>query len=185
MTNDPSKEQMLSLDPKAKKAAFEAFYHKNFKKIEQLVLQNSGNMSDAEDLFQECMIILYKNLQKDDFHGTGSLDSYFYGICKRTWLNQLKKRQQSEKAAAGFQEELVTEEELPLWKQNKHVNDLSKLLEKVSGKCKSVLVDFYFYNMTVHEIMEKYNLGSLGAAKNKKYRCMQQLIAYSKNIVNS
>ena len=138
--------------------------------------------AEAKDIFQESILIIYEQLKSEKFKGESSIDTNFYTVCKRIWIRQLHKKDKQEQVAKGFQEEsLMVAEDDSFYS---HIN-LSSMLMKISDTCRAVLTDFYFYNQTMNEIREKYKLGSLGAAKNKKYRCMQQLMAYAKTYQNN
>ncbi len=59
--------------------------------IANLVKQNNGNAQDASDLFQEILIILHRYAQ-EGFVLSCSLKSFLYTLCKRRWINELKKK---------------------------------------------------------------------------------------------
>jgi len=63
--------------------------------ISNLVKQNNGNGQDALDLFQEMLIILHRYAQ-EGFVLSCSLKSFLYTLCKRRWINELKKKGRSE-----------------------------------------------------------------------------------------
>jgi hypothetical protein len=60
------------------------------------------------------------------------------------------------------------------------IGKLQALLNRLDSQCKMVIEDFYFVQMTMGELMEKYELGSEEAAKNKKYRCLKKLISLAR-----
>jgi len=63
--------------------------------ITDLVKKNNGNPHDAMDLFQEVLIILHRYSQ-EGFILSCSLKSFLYTLCKRRWINELKKKGRSE-----------------------------------------------------------------------------------------
>jgi len=52
---------------------------------------------------------------------------------------------------------------------------IESFLELLSFDCKEILIDFYYRKKTMKELKEKFNLGSIQAAKNKKCRCLSYL----------
>jgi len=69
--------------------------YKNYAPImTNLIKQNSGSEEDALDLFQEVLIILHRYAQ-EGFVLSCSLKSFLYTLCKRRWLNELKKKGRS------------------------------------------------------------------------------------------
>jgi len=81
--------QGLSL---GKSDAMKTVYTDHFGMIKHLVLKNSGNEADAEDVFQEAMVILYQKLNSPNFELTVQLKTYVYSICRNLWLNELNRR---------------------------------------------------------------------------------------------
>lgn len=65
-------------------------YKDNFNKISKYVLNNSGNIADAEDLFQETMIVLIGKIRQEQFQLTASIDTYMYVISRNLWLKKLR-----------------------------------------------------------------------------------------------
>ncbi len=53
--------------------AFGELYIKNFKMVLRYIERNNGNRQDAEDIFQDTMIVLCKKLRTDEFTLTASM----------------------------------------------------------------------------------------------------------------
>src|SRR5690606_897349 len=70
-----------------------------FPTIRYLIKKNTGNDEDAEDIFQESLIVVLKNVQKDDFYLTCSFLTYLYSISRNLWMQKLKTKR---KGAANF-----------------------------------------------------------------------------------
>ena len=66
--------------------AFGKLYQDNFGKISNFVQKNSGNQADAEDLFQNAMMVLVEKLRQDNFQLAASINTYVYAICKNLWF---------------------------------------------------------------------------------------------------
>lgn len=68
------------------------FYKKNYWMIRAYVIQNSGNLQDAEDVFQDALVFLYKKLQSNSLVIDTTIHAYFYGVCKNLWRNKLRRK---------------------------------------------------------------------------------------------
>src|SRR5688572_2320603 len=70
----------------------EELYQKYSGKIKLMVLQNSGNDTDAADIFQEVLLWIYKKAINQNFTLTCPLDAFLYVVCKNKWMSELSKR---------------------------------------------------------------------------------------------
>lgn len=64
------------------------------KKIVSLIVYNSGSEDDGYDILQESLMDIYHMANERDFKLTTSFESFLSLVCKRKWLNVLKKRKQ-------------------------------------------------------------------------------------------
>ncbi|WP_127132574.1 RNA polymerase sigma factor [Pseudoflavitalea rhizosphaerae] len=66
-------------------------YQKFSGNIRRYIIANSGSEDDAADIMQEAMIDIYKQASTQELTLTCPFEPYLLLICKRKWLNQLKK----------------------------------------------------------------------------------------------
>lgn len=171
-------EAFKSGNQKAIDRSIDFVYRNHYEMIKKMVVSNSGNTTDADDLFQEALVIFYRNIQNGSFEGKSSIKTYFYAIARNIWFGQI--RQSNKVEVLGL--ESIPEKMQPV--ENVQSDDpslelqkiITDLLNKMSDACKSILTDFYYRNMSVEAIRENYKLASKQAAKTKKYRCLQKLI---------
>jgi DNA-directed RNA polymerase specialized sigma24 family protein len=57
-------------------------YTVNFRTIRHLVVTNNGNESDAQDVFQETLVVLFSKVRKEELELTCSLTTYLYSIAR-------------------------------------------------------------------------------------------------------
>lgn len=136
------------------------------------MIKNNGTESDAEDVFQDGIVVLYLKLKKEPDINI-DLGAYLFGINRNIWLKNLRKStpfvlEGMEKAA-----ELV--EEMSLYKKQISIRDS---LNQLDQHCKEILIDFYFNRSSMAQISKRFGLSSEKVAKNKKYRCLQKLVSY-------
>jgi len=67
-------------------------YTKYAGKIRYYILANNGTEDDAADIFQEALIDIYNQAQHKQLQLTCPFEPFLLLICKRKWLNLLKKR---------------------------------------------------------------------------------------------
>ena len=72
-------------------ASFQLLYKFYFPSVASYVKQNMGNTEDAEDIFQEAILVLLQRVRQPDFILTSALKTYLYAIAKNLWLKRLRK----------------------------------------------------------------------------------------------
>ena len=60
--------------------------------IVSIILKNNGTTNDAQDVFQDAIIIIYQKAQNGNMEAIGSFKGYFTGICKYVWMNKLRRK---------------------------------------------------------------------------------------------
>lgn len=158
--------------------ALEHVYENCFPVVKKMILSNSGTESEAQDVFQEAIMVLYDNLQKEDFVLTSSIRTFLYAVSHRMWLKNLT-RNTTKNVSLDFS----AEEGVEMWdfaleqhhEQERKFNKLSKALDLLGEPCKSVIVSFYLKDKTMKEISLKMGYSNSDSAKNQKYKCLQRL----------
>ncbi len=156
-------------------------YEQNFKLIEHLVVTNKGSSTDAEDLFQEGIIVLYKQLRKPDFGLDCKIKTYLYSVCRNLWLKRLRTFGRTTELTETYNAVPIDETSLQKIEITERTKSLMDLLETIGESCKKMLLFYYFEQLKMKEIAEKMDLANEQVAKNKKSICMRKLKAIVKD----
>jgi RNA polymerase sigma factor (sigma-70 family) len=150
--------------------------------IERLVRQGGGTRDDARDIFQDAVLLVYKKAQQPDFQLTSAFSTYFYGICRNLWGNRLQKKSStnvtlSESAKYSF----LTDDD---WHEQQEQVERSRLFyrafQQLGADCQRLL-QLFFQQKTMEEIMQEMQLGSYDYARRRKYLCKEKLSELIKN----
>jgi RNA polymerase sigma factor (sigma-70 family) len=68
-------------------------YKKFYNEISYMVTSNSGSKMDAEDLFQDALVVLYQKISRENLYLTCSFNTYLYSVCRHLWLQKLNRRE--------------------------------------------------------------------------------------------
>jgi RNA polymerase sigma factor (sigma-70 family) len=152
--------------------AFGALY-KNFPAIRKMIISNNGLKEDAEDIFQESLIILCSKVNDGNFTLTSQLGTFLYSVSRFLWNDELKRR--------GRRNDILTEVDLfentSLTEAAMDEEYKAKLAEKtmdtLGERCKELLLLFYTKSMKLNHIAAKMGYNSENTAKNQKYKCLE------------
>lgn len=154
-------------------------YDKSFSSIKQFVLKNSGQPEDAEDLFQEGLVVLYRKIKGGSLVLTCSLPTYVYSICRNIWLDQLRRvgKVGIDKGTIDGGEELVDLDSDTI--ETIYLNDRYALYQKhfqLLGEGCRKLLKLFFDKVKMKEITEKMGFGSEQYTRKRKFKCKEKLI---------
>lgn len=158
-------------------------YREFFPLAKSIVERNSGNYEDAEDLFQDSMVVLYKRLTRDKVTLQCSLKTFFYGICKNLWKQRLDRKwrlllsdNMAEEPAESYE---VIDKEI-----NEEVLEKKRLFLKhfftLPHRCQKIL-KLYLMDISLKEMANRLNLRNEEYAKSRKYQCKEILRKRIKN----
>lgn len=155
--------------------AFAALYEGYFPFVKDYVARNSGNLEDAEDVFQDTMVILLQKVNQKGFALTSSLKTYFIAIAKNQWLKRLRDNrllpvesvEKYQPGTAAFpvetRPEKTKEEKMNVW------------LSKITENCQRILKAIFFYREPIEIIAKRMGWKNKHTAANQKYKCMEQV----------
>ena len=152
-------------------------YHTNFDSVASYVRSNSGNDEDAEDFFQEAIVVFINIVKKGNFRGDSSIKTFLYSIVRNLWRNELKRQNRVLLRETNYYEQTEKEEQdiQESIGENEIKNQLLHLLEQLGGNCKKILLLFYYENLPMKEIFQHMGYETEQVARNMKYRCMNKL----------
>lgn len=159
-------------------AVINLIYKKFVPKVIYYIKTNSGNEDKANDVVQEIMILLFNQAKANKLQLTCPFDAYFFLLCKRRWLNELKKI--SNKTVTIADDLLsINESEQQLLEQTEVFEKKQSLFDsmfaKLGDKCQELL-RLSFTTKSMEEVAEKLNV-TYGYVRKKKSLCVGQLTA--------
>ncbi|WP_419213980.1 RNA polymerase sigma factor [Maribacter sp. X9] len=181
---DKANKQLVTAFKNNDQMVMQKVYQKLFPKFRNHVFKNSGDEAQAKDIFQEAFVACWKNVKDDKFDGNGNLEAYLFTIAKNKWTDHIR----SIRFRRTVQQEaipIVVEEENndPHGASEREQEMMITALNQLGGACKELLTLFYFERRSMEEIGVSLGLAP-ASARNKKYRCMEQLRTLAKKIKN-
>lgn len=161
--------------------AIEKLYIAIFPKVKIYILQNKGNEDQAKDIFQEAFLDLWRNI-KDGKFSPGqdeNIEAYLYTIAKNKWIDHLRSARYQKKTSLGELTELIeASNEWDKVTEEASYNEMASVareaVNRLGKTCNRLLKLFYFERKSMKVISKQLKI-TTASARNKKYRCMQQL----------
>jgi RNA polymerase sigma factor (sigma-70 family) len=148
-------------------------YDNYFSAVKNHVLRNSGTVEDVSDVFQDSIIVLFKQITEENLNLTTDLKGYFFGIARNVWSSQLRKKQKTTELDIDIPDE-----------DNEHDEESGDpLLERVVSRAfqklkpdQQEILGLFSNGHSYEEIAAKMDLKSELYARRKKYLCKEALL---------
>lgn len=154
-------------------------YQKNYPKVQQMVMSNSGTIDQAKDIYQEAFLAFWTNIKTKKFQpeNESAISGYIYQISKNKWLDMLrsqafKKTVYPETFPENIEEE-VEDKEASLVR-------IEAAFAKMGENCRELLTRFYYQKDNLNKLAAHFGWTE-ATTKNNKYRCMEKLRASLKS----
>lgn len=171
-------EELVAGIAKNNERALDYLYQHNFPAVKHFVLKNSGNESDASDIFQEAIVATWLNIRDGKFQSLNGtpLGGYLFQVARNKWLDKL--RSKSHRSTVRLVDEDIEYDPVAVDNiedvKNERILYLEGLYNRLGDKCKSILKRFYFNNKSLKEIGNELNYDA-ETLRTMKYRCMMKL----------
>jgi len=153
---------------KADEGALKYLYQKYYRMMVRMIINNSGTEEEAQDIFQDSLIIFWEKVINNELQLTSKISTYLYSICQNLWRKELdRKKRLSREEKDG---EIPPEHD-----QNEIIKIMHACINELGETCKQVLTLYYFDKLSMKEIADKLSFSNADTAKTKKYKCKQEL----------
>lgn len=158
----------------------QGLYRDTFPMVKNLVLQGQGQESDAWDVFQETMIVLFRKAQEPSFELTSKLSTYIVGIARLIWLKKREKNRIT-LLTNDISQAYMDDESLMVRAGRERL--FREKLDEMGEQCKRILT-LFFQKIKMSEIASQMNFASAEVARITKFRCTKKLMSLIQNDQN-
>lgn len=141
--------------------------------IKELVLHNSGKKHDVLDVYQESIVVLYRNINRGVVIDC-SLSTYLYAIAKKLWLNELRRRRRSSEYFTDSFDQISGSDETALELSSRYLL-YKRHLKNLSESCQKLL-KMLFDGEPVEKILQVMDAKNEHYLRRKKYKCKERLV---------
>ena len=153
-------------------------YKNSFTPVKQLILHNAGSDNDAEDVFQEALIIIFKKLRDEPgFKLESAFTTYIYSIARLIWLKHLRmvKKIEIDPLNRDLEERIEFEEPLPVEDKDLRMAIYQRNLLKIPEDCQKIL-QLTAQDLSSSEIAQQLGFRSEGYVRKRRHFCKEYLV---------
>lgn len=140
-----------------------------YSSVEKYIVMNSGTAQDAEDVFQDTVMVLLSYVSKPDFKLTCSMKTLLFAIARRIWLKQLRHKTRQE---ALTELEIQQQDFIADWEEversQKKYDSLPAVLNRISVHCSGLLKQLFLTGKIPDHYKNDHSM------RNQKYKCLEQ-----------
>ena len=174
LTNQTDLETFKGLKSKDNKA-YEILYKFYYPSVKNFITKNNGCEDDAQDIFQETILVLLEKVPKEDFNLTSSLKTYIFAISSNLWLKRLRDGSKIVKTELDVYEKYLTDyEEAESDVSHANTNRLVRVFKIMTNKCITLLKAIFYDEKNIDTITKDYGYTNKHNAQNQKYKCLEQ-----------
>lgn len=147
-------------------------------KVKSFVLFNNGSADDAADIFQEALVDIYNQAKYKNLQLTCPFEPFLLLVCKRKWLNELKKRSispvtKNEDDLLHIGEDTFEQAEA-LELQKEQASLFLNAFEQLGERCKEI-IRWSMKGEAQEKVAETLGV-TYGYLRKKKSECMASLV---------
>jgi len=174
-----TEQHLLAQLARGDRAATAQVYNQHYKTVNSWLIKNGGTASDAADIFQEAMVVLFEKSQLDEFRLTCKIGTYLFAVSKHLWYKKIEKQRNQpislpdntdEGGDWAYEDDINAHHE-----RETHYAQLNNALEQLGEPCSSLLKAFYHNDKSMQEIAADFGYTNPDNAKTQKYKCLARL----------
>lgn len=161
--------------------AYLSIYRLYYPELARFILRNNGNRQDAEDMFQETLLILIQKIRNENFVLQSSLKTFLFAVNRNQWLKRLRVKRMLIPAEV-LQETDLTIDALEEEIKPAAENWLQRLFENITGHCVILMTRIFLKQQEPDVLIRELGYKNVHSFQNQKYKCINQLRKAGKNL---
>lgn len=156
---------------------FEYLYQKVYPLVKNYIKKNNGVAQDADDVFQDALMLFYRQVKGQQFDEKYKVFGYVYKISINRWINKLNrdKRMQLEEDMTQLDRNNMEFERVDTSNKDKKQALALSLFKKLGEKCEELLALTTYYDLSIEDLQHRLDMKSEGSVKMQLKRCREKL----------
>lgn len=146
------------------------------KQIMGTIIKNGGKMEDAQDCYQNGIMLLDVQLREGKYKG-GAIKGFFYQICFNLWRNESKRKKTSSLDWEEIDYSSTADSPEHMFESRERTEQLDKIFNALGESCQRILhLKFFMVDQfSMDEIAQQMGLKSAQNASNALSKCRKRL----------
>jgi len=152
-----------------REAFFITLYKKAFPAVARHVSRMGGSFEQAQDIFQDALVIYYEKAQAPGAVIPQNEKAYLLGIAKNLWSQAYK---------AGCKNQPLDDQQIDIEAfadEQLSTHKLMHYLETAGQKCMDMLRAYYYDYLPVGDIATLFGYSGVRSATVAKYKCLEKV----------
>lgn len=147
-----------------------ALYRQAYPLVRRYVRRHGGHALDAQDVFQDALVIFYEKAVAGELALTVPASQYLLGVSRHLWQRERERRHRftTEDLSAAHDQQ----PDEPAAETSVSVLDF---VERLGERCRTVLLAFYYFRQPLAQIAAAQQYATVRSATVQKYKCLERL----------
>ena len=155
--------------------ALTQLYRRAFPLVQRHVRRQGGTAQDAQDVFQDALVVFYEQAGSGKLVLTASVSTYLVGIGRNLWHHEQRRRARLPHEALPDDLHLHSPAAEDSESAEEPAFAVLSYVERLGAKCKSMLLSFYYFQQPLTQIAETHGYRSVRSATVQKFKCLERL----------
>lgn len=165
-------------------AAYLKLYRDYYPDLARFILRNSGNRQDAEDMFQETLLVLIHKIRVENFQLQSELKTFLFAVNRNQWLKKLRSRHIQLTPELLEDSAIISETptDFEIHPEQQANSWIKRLFENITGHCVVLITQIFLKQQEPDALIKELGYKNAHSFQNQKYKCINQLRKAGKNL---
>jgi len=166
-----------------RKAMFTTLYEEGFHGVAQYVARRGGTLEEAEDVFQDALILYYEKMRDGSLELHQRESAYLFGIARYLWNKRYRESMRYtslDNLMADFEGGVEGEPWAERSEQQVAMKRIVRLLQHAGKRCMRLLTAYYYERLDMDNVASRFGFSGKRSATVQKFKCLQKV----KQLVN-
>ena len=145
-------------------------------KVKMYVTRNSGSEDEANDMFQDAVVVFYKQVKSNQLNIKQSIEAYIYTVAKNLWINKAKRDARIQFTDEIKEDKEVASNSLSFLISEEREATVRQVFGQLGARCAQLLNYVFYQDYSLAEVTELMGFSSSEVTHTTHYRCKKKLM---------